>query len=87
MPSRASKISTLTKLFGSDDALRIVQDSVNAIQTLAEFTHQRKIDADFRRGGWLWTATSKAQLGAWEGVVQLCERNGSHFFEGSIRRG
>jgi glycine/D-amino acid oxidase-like deaminating enzyme len=29
-----------------------------------------------RRAGWLWTATSAAQMGAWEGVVALCEKLG-----------
>ena len=32
------------------------------------------IDAEFHRGGYLWTATTEAQLGAWDSTVELlCE--------------
>lgn len=75
------KFSSLNALFGSQDALRIARDSVAAISELADFASHHRIDADFRRGGWLWTATSKAQLGAWEGVVQLCDRNALGAFQ------
>ncbi len=43
---------------------------------LESFCAEHGIDARFRRGGWLWTATTAAQMGAWEGVVGLCEKRG-----------
>jgi putative aminophosphonate oxidoreductase len=79
--SWAPKFSTLKKLFGIQDALRIVKDSVSAIGELAEFMSLHKIAADFRKGGWLWSATSNAQLNAWESVVQLFEDQGLFVFE------
>jgi putative aminophosphonate oxidoreductase len=75
------KLSTFSALFGVQDALRMAKDSVAAIGELADFASLHGIDADFRKGGWLWTATSKAQLGAWESLVQLCERNGLCAFQ------
>ncbi len=75
------KFSSFSALFGIQDALRMAKDSVAAIGELADFASKYGIDADFRRGGWLWTATSKAQLGAWDRVVQLCERNGLSAFQ------
>jgi putative aminophosphonate oxidoreductase len=76
-----SKLSSLEKLFGIQEALRVAQASEAAIHEIGEFCRQYCIDADFRKGGWLWTATTSAQLAAWEGVVRHCERNGVHAFE------
>src|ERR1700687_3833630 len=76
-----SKLSSLAKLFGIQEALRIARGSELAIEEIGEFCRQHRIDADFRKGGWLWTATSAAQLNAWEGVVRHCEKNGVRAFE------
>src|SRR3977135_524102 len=76
-----SKLSSLAKLFGIQEALRIARCSERAIDEIGEFCQRNPSDADFRKGGWLWTATSAAQLNAWEGVVRLCEQNGVTAFE------
>jgi putative aminophosphonate oxidoreductase len=76
-----SKLSSLAKLFGIEDALRVARVSEAAIQEIGEFCREHQINADFRRGGWLWTATSTAQLNAWEGVVRHCEKNGVAAFQ------
>lgn len=76
-----SKITSLAKLFGIQEALRIAQGSEAAIDEIGEFCRQHRVDADFRKGGWLWTATSQAQLNAWEGVVRHCEQNGVAAFQ------
>ncbi len=76
-----SKLSSLAKLFGIEEALRVARGSEAAIQEIGEFCREHQIDADFRRGGWLWTATSAVQLNAWEGVVRHCEQNGVAAFQ------
>jgi putative aminophosphonate oxidoreductase len=76
-----SKLSSLEKLFGIHEALRIAQASESAIDEIGNFCLEHSIDADFRKGGWLWTATSTAQLAAWEGVVRHCERNAVNAFQ------
>jgi putative aminophosphonate oxidoreductase len=76
-----SKLSSLAKLFGIQEALRIARGSELAIDEIGEFCREHRIDADFRKGGWLWTATSSAQLNAWEGVVRHCEQNGVAAFQ------
>ncbi len=68
------KLASLARLFGETEAVRIGRVSEDAIEEIARFCREHQIDADFRRGGWLWTATSTAQLNAWESVVQICER-------------
>ncbi|MBP7777972.1 MAG: FAD-dependent oxidoreductase [Acidobacteria bacterium] len=70
------KLASLTTLVGVDDAVRIARQSEAAISEIRDFCHAHAIDADFRRGGWLWTATSAAQIGAWEGLLDTCARAG-----------
>jgi len=71
-----SKLSSLVHLCGESDALRVARESEATISEVGSFCEAQGIDAHFRRGGWLWTATTAAQMGAWEGVVSLCERLG-----------
>lgn len=71
-----SKLSSLIGLCGEADALRVARDAEATIGEIETFCVAHGVDAHFRRGGWLWTATSQAQMGAWEGVVSLCERLG-----------
>lgn len=75
-----SKLSSLENLFGIQEALRVAQASEGSIDEISSFCQQHAIDADFRKGGWLWSATTSAQSGAWERVVRPCERNGVDAF-------
>ncbi len=71
-----AKLPTLIKLCGTEEALRAARASEAAVDEVRTFCDAHGIDAQFRRGGWLWTATTQAQLGAWEETVRLCERLG-----------
>ena len=75
------KLGTLVDLCGEADALALARASEQAIGELAQFCEENAIDAHFRRGGHLWTATTPAQLGAWNEAFTLCERLGVHPFE------
>jgi putative aminophosphonate oxidoreductase len=70
------KLPSLAAACGERDALRVARDSEAAIGEIRDFCRENAIDAHFRQAGWLWTATSRAQMGAWEPVVRLCERLG-----------
>ncbi|MCC7032750.1 MAG: FAD-dependent oxidoreductase [Acidobacteria bacterium] len=70
------KLASLARLVGPADAVRIARQSEAAIDEIRAFCVAHDIDADFRRGGWLWTATSAAQVGAWEGLLDACARAG-----------
>lgn len=74
------KLSSLAALCGAEDAVRVAQGSEGAIDEIRSFCEAHAIDAHFRRAGWLWTATSSAQMDAWEGVVALCEKLGTGTF-------
>ena len=67
------KIVSLMALCGADEALRLVRASEAAIDEIENFCSEHAPDAEFRRAGWLWTATTGAQLGAWDKVVSRAE--------------
>jgi putative aminophosphonate oxidoreductase len=71
-----AKLPTLVRLFGVESALSVARASERAVESIGEFCERHGIDAHYRRAGWLWTATTSAQLGAWESAVAACERLG-----------
>jgi putative aminophosphonate oxidoreductase len=75
------KYPTMAHLFGEAPAKQLVAASEDAITEIGGFCRDHEIDAEFVRKGWLWTATSRSQLGAWEAVVAGAERLGITAFE------
>ena len=76
-----AKLPSLVKLAGESGALQVCRESADAVTELGEFAKANDIDCDYRAGGWLWTARTEAQLGAWEGTVELAERLDADAFE------
>ena len=74
------KVETLIKRVGEAEAFRLVRASVDAVDELGAFCEREGIDAHYHRGGWLWTATSPAQLGSWNGAVEAAARAGERPF-------
>jgi putative aminophosphonate oxidoreductase len=68
------KLASLVKLCGAEEAVRLGRASEAAIDELRRFCDAHGIDCHFQRGGLLWTATTPAQMGAWESVLRLSER-------------
>ena len=75
------KVETLVKRVGEEEAVRLVLASAAAVDELGAFCEREGIDAPCRRGGWLWTASSPAQVGAWEGAVAAAAGAGERPFE------
>ncbi|HVU76865.1 MAG TPA: FAD-dependent oxidoreductase [Gaiellaceae bacterium] len=71
-----AKLSSLVKVCGEDDAVWLATESERAVDFLGDFVAQNKIDADYIKAGWLWTATSQAQIGRWDGALADLERRG-----------
>jgi glycine/D-amino acid oxidase-like deaminating enzyme len=61
------KLGALIARGGREEAARLARASAEAVDEIGSCG----VDAAFRRGGWIWTATSAAQLGAWEAAVEL----------------
>jgi glycine/D-amino acid oxidase-like deaminating enzyme len=70
------KLASLARCFGRSEAVRIGRASEAAIGEIGSFCAENRIDADFRRGGWLWTATCRAHRDAWEDLLRVCDRTG-----------
>lgn len=75
-----AKYQSLAKMCGEAEALRLCQLSSQAIFELEAFCQQHGIDAQLRLDGWLWAATTTAQLGSWEGTASQLERLGQSPF-------
>lgn len=75
------KLPTLIARFGKTGALALARASDEAIGEIGRFCEAHHIDAHFRQAGWLWTATTTAQLGSWDPPVRRCEELGAHPFE------
>ena len=70
------RLDVLTELFGEHDGLWLAQASADAIDEIGRLQSDEGLDLDFRLGGWLWTATTRAQLGAWSDALAACVRRG-----------
>ena len=77
----ASKFSTLVKLCGAQEGVRLMRASEQGVKDIGAFCERNGIDAHFRLDGWLWTATSQTQIGSWEQTIEDLERYGAHPFE------
>lgn len=75
------KLATLVKLVGAREAVELAQASEDAITEIEQACDTYGIDAQFRRGGWLWTAATDVQRGSWTPTVELCEQLGVQPFE------
>lgn len=76
-----AKFSHLERMCGTAEALRLARASVGGIEEMKAFCDENDIDAHFRQNGWLWTATSPAQVGAWEPTVARLEQLDESPFE------
>ena len=64
-----SKFSTLIKFVGPELALELCHHSEAIVTSMAEFFEREGLDINYKHGGWLWTATSRAQMNAWRPTI------------------
>ena len=75
------KLESLVEVCGEEDALALARATESAVDELGRFCEEHGIDAQYRRDGHLWTATTRAQVGAWAEVDAFCRRHGVEAFE------
>ena len=68
------KFASLQKVCGTEEAVRLARACERAVDELCAFCSDHEIDAQYRREGWLWTATGPAQVGAWAGTAAAIDR-------------
>ncbi|MBA4710801.1 FAD-dependent oxidoreductase [Aquitalea aquatica] len=76
-----AKFQSLAKMCGEAEALRLCRESSQAIVDLQAFCQQHDIDAQLRLDGWLWAATTTAQLGTWDSTVSRLELLGQQPYQ------
>jgi putative aminophosphonate oxidoreductase len=76
-----AKFGTLKKVCGGEEAVRLARASAEAVDGIGAFCEEHGIDAHYRRDGWLWAATSHAQLGAWDETLDTIAGHGEEPFE------
>jgi putative aminophosphonate oxidoreductase len=75
-----AKYGTLIRLVGRSQAQSLCQQSEHAIDEIGDFCRVNGVDAEFTKKGWLWTARTRAQLGAWEGTVSTVEKDAPNVY-------
>lgn len=70
----STKYPTMKRLFGEDEAKRLVKESEAAVYEIEQFCQQHGIDAELRRQGTYYTATNTAQRGAMQPMVDELRR-------------
>ena len=78
--SWSAKYFTLERLFGVEEAVRLVKASEQSIYAIGAFCEKYAIDADFRLDGTLYTATNAAQVGSTDSVIAALERQSINSF-------
>ncbi|MGO9754400.1 MAG: NAD(P)/FAD-dependent oxidoreductase [Solirubrobacteraceae bacterium] len=66
----------LERICGTAEAARLARASAQAVGEIGSFCAEHEIDAHFHAAGWMWTATSRSQLGAWESTLAAIQRAG-----------
>ncbi|MFI3904431.1 NAD(P)/FAD-dependent oxidoreductase [Ochrobactrum sp. S1502_03] len=75
-----AEIDLLRAIMGDDDALMLCRATTDAIDELKALQDAGTIDMDLRFDGWLWTASSIAQEGAWTKACEDCRKAGEDRF-------
>ncbi|WP_194792439.1 FAD-dependent oxidoreductase [Pseudomonas sp. UFMG81] len=79
--SWSAKYFTLERLFGVEEAVRLVRESERSIAAIGEFCAGNGIRCDFRMDGTLYTATNPAQVGGTDAVIAALEQRGINSFQ------
>ena len=75
-----AEIDQLSAVVGADDALMLCRATSDAIDELKALQDSGTIDMGLRLDGWLWTASSRAQEGAWNAAYEGSARTGEDRF-------
>jgi glycine/D-amino acid oxidase-like deaminating enzyme len=70
------KLPTLLRLLGPEDAVRLLRASEETIRDIWDFVARHQIVCGLREGPSVWSATARAQVGAWEVVFRAAEKLG-----------
>jgi putative aminophosphonate oxidoreductase len=76
-----AKLSTLIKLCGEDEGVRLARAAGQAVFDIGDFCQEHDIDAHYVQAGLLRTATTPLHLATWEDQVRACEARGLDVYQ------
>jgi glycine/D-amino acid oxidase-like deaminating enzyme len=74
------KLPSLIAKYGEEEGIRLARASEEAVVEIGRLCKKYGIDADYRPGGVLDTATTPAQIGDWDDAVQAARSHGVNVF-------
>jgi glycine/D-amino acid oxidase-like deaminating enzyme len=75
-----AKYPSLRRLLGPEQAIRVCRQSEAAVTDIGAFCAEHGVDARYIQNGWLWTARTRSQLGAWDDTVDAVEQDAPGVF-------
>ncbi|TGQ77272.1 MULTISPECIES: FAD-dependent oxidoreductase [unclassified Mesorhizobium] len=74
------KILTLEEVLGREEALKLCIASEDAVAQVISFCETHCPEAQPRKDGWMWAASTPAHVGRWEATVRKLEELGKQRF-------
>lgn len=78
--SWSPKFAIFAEKFGLQDAVHLNRLSNANVAEIGAFCAEHAIDSEYRRDGWLWIASNRAQEDAWRPTLSLLEKAGESTF-------
>jgi putative aminophosphonate oxidoreductase len=75
-----AKYLSLMGICGESEARRICEAAESAIDEIGEFCREHGVDAQYRKDGWLWTASNRRQHNSWLVLTESLEKYGANPF-------
>jgi putative aminophosphonate oxidoreductase len=75
-----AKYLSLMSICGEGEARRICEAAESAVDEIGDFCREHNIDAQYRKDGWLWTASNRRQHNSWLVLTESLERYNANPF-------
>lgn len=75
-----AKYLSVMSICGEKEARRICEAAESAIDEIGSFCAEHGIDAQYRKDGWIWTASNQRQVDSWKVLTESLETHGVNPF-------
>ncbi|WP_322404679.1 FAD-binding oxidoreductase [Massilia luteola] len=75
-----AKYLSLMKICGESEARRICEAAESAVDEIGDFCREHNIDAQYRKDGWLWTASNPRQHNSWLILTESLNKHNANPF-------
>lgn len=80
-----AKYLSVMSICGEKEARRICEAAESAIDEIGSFCAEHGIDAQYRKEGWIWTASNQRQVNSWKVLTDSLEKHGVNPFSALTR--